>query len=78
MCIFASGRYLQVEWDLKKCTERNMIKTVRGGCPKVPQQTNFSDCGVFVLQYAETFFEVSLGIITAECFVGNSFSVNFL
>ena len=52
-------RYLQVEWDLKKGTPRNMIKTVRGGCPKVPQQTNFSDCGVFVLQYIESFFEVS-------------------
>ncbi|XP_070191434.1 uncharacterized protein [Littorina saxatilis] len=49
--------YLQVEWDLKKGTPRNMIKSVRGGCPKVPQQTNYSDCGVFVLQYAETFFE---------------------
>ncbi|XP_076444535.1 uncharacterized protein LOC143282710 isoform X2 [Babylonia areolata] len=49
--------YLQVEWDLKKGTERNMLKTVRGGCPKVPQQTNYSDCGVFVLQYAESFFE---------------------
>ena len=53
------NRYLQVEWDLKKGTPRNMIKTVRGGCPKVPQQTNFSDCGVFVLQYIESFFEVS-------------------
>ncbi|XP_025098063.1 sentrin-specific protease 6-like isoform X1 [Pomacea canaliculata] len=49
--------YLQVEWDLKKSLPRNMAKTIRGAVPKVPQQTNFSDCGVFVLQYAETFFE---------------------
>ena len=59
-------RYLQVEWDLKKGTPRNMIKTVRGGCPKVPQQTNFSDCGVFVLQYIESFFEVS-GVSRCSC-----------
>lgn len=27
-------------------------------CPDVPQQTNSFDCGVFVLQYAETFMKV--------------------
>ena len=25
-------------------------------CPRVPQQPDFSDCGVFVLQYVEAFF----------------------
>jgi sentrin-specific protease 7 len=25
--------------------------------PKVPQQTNGSDCGIFVLQYIESFFK---------------------
>nr|KAG5706870.1 hypothetical protein BaRGS_004205 [Batillaria attramentaria] len=49
--------YLQIEWDLKKKTPRTVTKTVRGGVPRVPQQTNYSDCGVFVLQYAESFFE---------------------
>ena len=33
--------------------------TMRGCCPKVPQQPNFSDCGVFLLQYIESFFEVT-------------------
>ena len=33
---------------------------MRGQTPDVPQQTNYSDCGVFVLQYVETFFEVWL------------------
>ena len=37
--------------------------TVKGCCPRVPQQPNFSDCGIFVLQYCESFFEVSHFII---------------
>lgn len=28
---------------------------MRGHCPKVPQQNNFTDCGLYVLQYVETF-----------------------
>ena len=27
-------------------------------CPKVPKQNNSYDCGVFVLQYAESFMKV--------------------
>ncbi|XP_076466538.1 uncharacterized protein LOC143297891 isoform X2 [Babylonia areolata] len=49
--------YLQVEWDLKKGTPHDMMTTMRGGCPRVPQQNNFSDCGIYVLQYAESFFD---------------------
>ncbi|KAL8599172.1 Sentrin-specific protease 6 [Nucella lapillus] len=49
--------YLQVEWDLKKGTPHDMMSMVRGDCPRVPQQNNFSDCGVYVLQYAESFFD---------------------
>ena len=37
---------------------------MRGCCPKVPQQPNFSDCGVFLLQYIESFFEVSNTLIS--------------
>ena len=33
-------------------------ETIRGCCPKVPQQPNFSDCGIYLLQYIEAFFEV--------------------
>ena len=33
-------------------------ETMRGCCPKVPQQPNFSDCGIYLLQYIEAFFEV--------------------
>lgn len=34
--------------------------TMPGACPKVPQQMNFSDCGVFTLQFAENLFEVGI------------------
>lgn len=56
-----------MEWDLKKQIPRNIAKSIRGAVPKVPQQTNYSDCGVFVLQYAETFFEVHVALYC--CFV---------
>ncbi|XP_064617471.1 sentrin-specific protease 6-like [Liolophura sinensis] len=50
--------YLSVEWNAKKKTSRTFDRdTVRGGYPKVPQQNNFSDCGVFVLQFVESFFK---------------------
>ncbi|KAL4233107.1 Sentrin-specific protease 6 [Mactra antiquata] len=49
--------YLQVEWAVKK-GGTVLNKTIFKGCaPKVPQQNNFSDCGVFMLQYVESFFE---------------------
>jgi sentrin-specific protease 7 len=31
---------------------------MKGHCPKVPQQPNSYDCGLFMLQYAESFFRV--------------------
>ncbi|XP_066109961.1 sentrin-specific protease 6 isoform X3 [Saccopteryx bilineata] len=50
--------YLEVEWEVKKGSKRSFSKEVmKGSNPKVPQQNNFSDCGVYVLQYVESFFE---------------------
>ncbi|XP_048351653.1 sentrin-specific protease 6 isoform X2 [Sphaerodactylus townsendi] len=50
--------YLEVEWEVKKGTKKSFSKDVmKGSNPKVPQQNNFSDCGVYVLQYVESFFE---------------------
>lgn len=50
--------YLEVEWEVKKGSKRSFSKDVmRGSNPKVPQQNNFSDCGVYILQYVESFFE---------------------
>uniref|UniRef100_A0AAY4CMD5 Ubiquitin-like protease family profile domain-containing protein n=1 Tax=Denticeps clupeoides TaxID=299321 RepID=A0AAY4CMD5_9TELE len=50
--------YLEVEWEVKKGTQRSFGKDVmKGSSPRVPQQDNFSDCGVYILQYVESFFE---------------------
>nr|XP_056712285.1 sentrin-specific protease 6 [Euleptes europaea] len=50
--------YLEVEWEVRKGTKKSFSKDVmKGSNPKVPQQNNFSDCGVYVLQYVESFFE---------------------
>ena len=54
--------YLACEYKAKMShngRERIFSKeTFRGCCPKVPQQPNFSDCGLYLLQYIEAFFEV--------------------
>lgn len=34
-----------------------------GHSVKVPQQTNFTDCGLYVLQYVEQFFKVRFNFI---------------
>ncbi|KAJ8356086.1 hypothetical protein SKAU_G00188800 [Synaphobranchus kaupii] len=53
--------YLEVEWEVRKGTQRSFGKEVmRGSSPRVPQQDNFSDCGVYILQYVESFFESPL------------------
>lgn len=50
--------YLEVEWEVRKGIQRSFGKDVmKGSNPRVPQQDNFSDCGVYVLQYVESFFE---------------------
>ncbi|XP_031466981.1 sentrin-specific protease 6 isoform X3 [Phasianus colchicus] len=50
--------YLEVEWEVRKGNKRSFSKdVVKGSNPKVPQQNNFSDCGVYILQYVESFFE---------------------
>ncbi|XP_062326167.1 sentrin-specific protease 6 isoform X2 [Osmerus eperlanus] len=50
--------YLEVEWELRKGTKRRFCRdTMRGSNPRVPQQDNYSDCGVYLLQYVESFFQ---------------------
>ncbi|KAL8190812.1 UNVERIFIED_CONTAM: Sentrin-specific protease 7 [Gekko kuhli] len=50
--------YLEVEWEAKRKTHREFSKsTMVDFCPRVPKQNNSSDCGVYLLQYVETFFQ---------------------
>ncbi|PIK51521.1 putative sentrin-specific protease 6-like isoform X2 [Apostichopus japonicus] len=57
--------YLEIEWRTRKnSTCRFTGQNMKGACLDVPQQSNFSDCGVFVLQYVEQFFKVRFGVVT--------------
>ncbi|PNF29866.1 hypothetical protein B7P43_G09538 [Cryptotermes secundus] len=50
--------YLRIEYKVKEGKDREFNKdTIKGSTPRVPQQTNFTDCGVYVLQYVESFFQ---------------------
>ncbi|KAJ7320332.1 hypothetical protein JRQ81_019843 [Phrynocephalus forsythii] len=50
--------YLEAEWEAKRKTFREFSKsTVVDFCPRVPKQDNSSDCGLYLLQYVETFFQ---------------------
>ncbi|GJQ67547.1 hypothetical protein Trydic_g8358 [Trypoxylus dichotomus] len=49
--------YLACEYKIKMNREKLFNKdTIKCACPKVPQQTNFTDCGLYLLQYVESFF----------------------
>ncbi|CAH2223082.1 SUMO1 sentrin specific peptidase 7 L homeolog isoform X1 [Pelobates cultripes] len=49
--------YLRVEWDMKKTSPRefNSLNFIAIH-PKVPKQDNSTDCGLYLLQYVESFF----------------------
>uniref|UniRef100_T1IVJ4 Ubiquitin-like protease family profile domain-containing protein n=1 Tax=Strigamia maritima TaxID=126957 RepID=T1IVJ4_STRMM len=50
--------YLRIEWSVKNGTVRTFEKErMKGTVPKVPNQDNNSDCGIYLLQYVENFFE---------------------
>ncbi|XP_076235982.1 uncharacterized protein LOC143180264 isoform X3 [Calliopsis andreniformis] len=50
--------YLSCEYVAKMGTEKVFSKdTIKGSSLKVPQQSNFTDCGLYVLQYVESFFK---------------------
>ncbi|KAM3935474.1 sentrin-specific protease 7 isoform 2-T3 [Leptodactylus fuscus] len=48
--------YLKAEWDVKRKTPREFSRSsFRDLYPKVPKQNNSTDCGLYVLQYVESF-----------------------
>ncbi|XP_028149197.2 uncharacterized protein LOC114342259 isoform X1 [Diabrotica virgifera virgifera] len=50
--------YLTCEYKSRMGSERVFNKDViKGASPKVPQQNNFTDCGLYLLQYVEQFFK---------------------
>ncbi|XP_030804759.1 sentrin-specific protease 7 isoform X1 [Camarhynchus parvulus] len=50
--------YLEVEWEAKRKTHREFSKSAMIDlCPRVPKQDNSSDCGIYLLQYVESFFQ---------------------
>ncbi|NXW65511.1 SENP7 protease, partial [Eurystomus gularis] len=50
--------YLEAEWEAKRKTHREFnTSTMIDLCPRVPKQDNSSDCGVYLLQYVESFFQ---------------------
>ncbi|XP_055071447.2 sentrin-specific protease 7 [Misgurnus anguillicaudatus] len=50
--------YLQMEWEAKKCGSRDFsAERMIGSHCKVPLQDNSSDCGLYLLQYAESFLQ---------------------
>ncbi|XP_067310676.1 sentrin-specific protease 7 [Pseudorasbora parva] len=50
--------YLQEEWKVKMGSQQSFGKeAMKGWSPLVPQQDNFTDCGIYVLQYVESFIK---------------------
>ncbi|XP_018048896.1 PREDICTED: sentrin-specific protease 6-like [Atta colombica] len=50
--------YLSCEYVVKFGVEETFSKdTIKGAYPKVPKQSNCTDCGLYLLQYVESFFK---------------------
>ncbi|KAL1430367.1 hypothetical protein MTO96_015075 [Rhipicephalus appendiculatus] len=50
--------YLTEEWKAKKRTQLSFCSSnMHGYTPRTPQQGNYSDCGIYLLQYVESFLE---------------------
>ncbi|XP_069744737.1 sentrin-specific protease 7 isoform X3 [Narcine bancroftii] len=50
--------YLQIEWEVKKGGQHSFTADkMKGSVPRVPKQDNSSDCGIYLLQYVESFFQ---------------------
>lgn len=53
--------YLRVEYEAKHGETRDFSGDVmKGSNVRCPQQTNYTDCGLYVLQYVEAFFQVCM------------------
>ncbi|TTM51869.1 Sentrin-specific protease 7 [Bagarius yarrelli] len=56
--ILQTCRYLQAEWKVKRGCHRDFsAELIVGSHCRVPLQDNSSDCGLYLLQYAESFLQ---------------------
>uniref|UniRef100_A0A4W4DW31 Ubiquitin-like protease family profile domain-containing protein n=1 Tax=Electrophorus electricus TaxID=8005 RepID=A0A4W4DW31_ELEEL len=56
VCARANNRYLEMEWWVKKGSRQSFGKgAMKGWSLQVPQQDNNTDCGLYLLQYVESF-----------------------
>uniref|UniRef100_A0A8C2E7W5 SUMO specific peptidase 7b n=1 Tax=Cyprinus carpio TaxID=7962 RepID=A0A8C2E7W5_CYPCA len=56
--VTSSRRYLQVEWEVRKGSTRAFTsESISGSLCRVPLQDNSSDCGLYLLQYVESFLQ---------------------
>ena len=66
---------MQCEWKAKYSQEGddelNILESLGGYSVQVPLQTNYFDCGIYLLQYVENFFSVSSKFFFKE-FANNS------
>ncbi|XP_021323225.2 sentrin-specific protease 6 isoform X3 [Danio rerio] len=49
-------QYLQEEWRVKMGSQQSFEK-MHGWSPIVPKQDNYTDCGIYLLQYVESFLK---------------------
>ncbi|XP_035250064.1 sentrin-specific protease 7b isoform X1 [Anguilla anguilla] len=50
--------YLQVEWEVRRSSPRDFTpEQMKGSQCRVPLQDNSSDCGLYLLQYVESFLQ---------------------
>lgn len=62
-------RYLQVEWEVRRGTPRLFTSdNMKSSNCRVPLQDNSSDCGLYLLQYAESFLQVTTHLKLDKCF----------
>ena len=50
---------MQCEWKAKFGSDEKPLDKLAGTAVKVPTQTNYFDCGIYLLQYVEQFFKVN-------------------
>ena len=68
-CVCATREYLTLEYKEKYGEEKKFTpENMPGSAPCVQQQPNFTDCGIFLLQFVESFFRL-VKLFKSEAFL---------